>query len=90
LLRTGGRENGDLGAVTPYSWVPFNPHNPQISETLILIRWLRIIFCGTGNSAQLSQNSGISGGVLKPPPVRHCFQGSLLINLQGKAVQSYN
>jgi hypothetical protein len=40
-LRTEGRENGDLGAVAPYSGVPLNL---QMSETRILIRLLRMYF----------------------------------------------
>jgi hypothetical protein len=37
-LRTDGRENGDLGALAPYSGVPLSL---QISETRILIRLVR-------------------------------------------------
>jgi hypothetical protein len=40
-LRTEGRENGDLGAVAPYSGVPLNL---QMSETGILIMLLRMYF----------------------------------------------
>jgi hypothetical protein len=40
-LRTEGRENGDLGAVVPYSGVQLNL---KISETRILIRVLRMYF----------------------------------------------
>jgi hypothetical protein len=40
-LRAEGRENGDLGAVAPWSGVPLNL---QMSETGILIRLLRIYF----------------------------------------------
>jgi hypothetical protein len=47
-LSTEGRENGDLGAVAHYSGVPLNL---QMSETRILMRLLRIILHGTGNSA---------------------------------------
>jgi hypothetical protein len=39
LLRIEGRENGDLGAVTPQSEVPLNL---QMNETHILIRLLRM------------------------------------------------
>jgi hypothetical protein len=39
--RTDGSENGDLGAVVPYSGVP---QNFQMSETCILIRLLRMYF----------------------------------------------
>jgi hypothetical protein len=42
-----------------------------MNETHILITLLRMLFHGTGNSAQLCQNFGISGGCLKPPSVRH-------------------
>jgi hypothetical protein len=37
------------------------PLNLQMSETRILVRVLECIFHGTGNSAQLCQNFGISG-----------------------------
>jgi hypothetical protein len=40
-LRIQGRENGDLGAVAPYSRVPLIL---QMSETSILIRLLRMYF----------------------------------------------
>jgi hypothetical protein len=40
-LRTEGRENGNLGAVVPWSEVPLNL---QMSETRILIRLLRMYF----------------------------------------------
>jgi hypothetical protein len=40
-FKTEGRENGDLGAVVPYSGVPLNL---QASETRILIRLLRMYF----------------------------------------------
>jgi hypothetical protein len=69
-LRTEGRENGDLGAVAPYSGVPLNL---QMSETRILIRLLRMYFPRNWNSAQLFQNFGISVGSLNPlnhPSVR--------------------
>jgi hypothetical protein len=58
---TEGRENRDLGAVAPQSGVP---PNLQVGETCILIRFLRCIFYGTGNSARLCKNFEIiSGGV---------------------------
>jgi hypothetical protein len=40
-LRTEGRENGDLGAVAPYSGVPLNS---QMSKNHVLIRLLRMYF----------------------------------------------
>jgi hypothetical protein len=40
-LRTEGGENGDLGAVVPWSGFPLNL---QMSETRILIRLLRMYF----------------------------------------------
>jgi hypothetical protein len=41
----------------------------QMGETRILIRFLRSIFHGTGNSARLCQNFGIisGGGGVEPP-----------------------
>jgi hypothetical protein len=41
MLRTEGRENGDLGAVAPLPGVPLNL---QMGETRILIRLLRVYF----------------------------------------------
>jgi hypothetical protein len=41
LIWGQGRENGDLGAVAPWSGVPFNL---QMSETRVLIRFLRMYF----------------------------------------------
>jgi hypothetical protein len=73
---TEGRENRDLGAVAPQSGVP---PNLQVGETCILIMFLRCIFHGTGNSAQLCQNFGIiwGGGGFEPPKptlwVRQCY-----------------
>jgi hypothetical protein len=59
----GHREQGS-GAVTPQSGVP---PNLQMGKTPILIRFLRSIFHGTGNSTRLCQNFGIisvgGGGV---------------------------
>jgi hypothetical protein len=40
-LRTEGRENGDLGAVAPYSGVPLSL---QMSDTCILIALLWMYF----------------------------------------------
>jgi hypothetical protein len=50
---------GIWGALAPWSGVSLNF---QMSETRILNRLLWIISHGTGNSAQLSQNFGISWG----------------------------
>jgi hypothetical protein len=75
ILLTEGRENRDLGSVAPQSRVP---PNLQMGETcIIIIRFLRCIFHGTGNSARLCQNFGIiSGGGFEPPKpplwVRQC------------------
>jgi hypothetical protein len=58
-LRTEGREDGDLGAVAP------SQEFHSICKWMKPIVWLRCygcIFHGTGNSAQLCQNFGISGG----------------------------
>jgi hypothetical protein len=59
-LTTEGRENGDLGAVAPYSGVPLNL---QMNETHILIRLLcmriRLSFVKT---------SEFLGGGLNPHP----------------------
>jgi hypothetical protein len=38
-----------------------------MGETRILIRFLRSIFHGTGNSARFCQNFGIISGGLNPP-----------------------
>jgi hypothetical protein len=62
-LRIEVRENGELGAVAPYSGVALDL---QMNDTHILIRLLRM-FHGTGNSAQLWQNFGISAG-FEPTP----------------------
>jgi hypothetical protein len=74
-LRTKGRENEDLGAVAPSQgfcsvckWV----------KPVFLLGCYGCIFHRTGNSAQLCQNFGISGGWFetpKPPPsVCHCSE----------------
>jgi hypothetical protein len=65
---TEGRENRNLGAVAPQSGVP---PNFKMGETCNLIRFLRCIFHGTGNSARLCQNFGIisgGGGLNTPNP----------------------
>jgi hypothetical protein len=54
-----GRENGDLGAVAPYSEVPLIF---KLVKSVFLLGCYRCIFHGTGNSGQLCQNFGISGG----------------------------
>jgi hypothetical protein len=68
---TEGRKNRDLGAVAPQSGVP---HNLQMGETRILIRFLGCIFHGTGNSDRLGQNcarrpGGGGGWTPKNPPL---------------------
>jgi hypothetical protein len=64
-LKTQGRVNGDQGAVAHWSG---DPLTLQMSETRIHISLLRMYFHGNGNSAQLYQNCGISGGLTPPPP----------------------
>jgi hypothetical protein len=62
----GQREQGSGGG-SPLVRVP---PNLQMGETRILIRCLRCIFHGTGNSARLCQNFGIisgGGGGFNPP-----------------------
>jgi hypothetical protein len=64
------REYGDLGAVAPYSGVPLNL---QMSETLILIRLLRIYFPLNrefGSALSKLRNFGV--GVEPPPPTPLC------------------
>jgi len=46
-------------------------------KAVFLLGCYGCIFHGTGNSAQLCQNFGISGG-LKPPPVRHWTEVTML------------
>jgi hypothetical protein len=73
-LIIAGRENGDLAVAATYSGVPLNLH---MNETHISRGFYSCIFQGTGNSAQLWQNLGMSGdgGSLKPvnplPPIRY-------------------
>jgi hypothetical protein len=63
LLRREGRENGDLGAVVPYSGAPLNL---QMSETRILIRLLRMYFPWNREfSSALSKLQNFEG-----PPMR--------------------
>jgi hypothetical protein len=61
-MRTEGRENGDLGLVTPQSGVPLNL---QMSETRILIRMLRIYF---PRISEFGSASEFRGGVEPPQP----------------------
>jgi hypothetical protein len=70
-LRTEGRDNGNLGAVAPYSVVPLNL---QMSETRILIKLLQMYFPRNWEFGSDLPNFGISegnGGVLNPqnPPL---------------------
>jgi hypothetical protein len=72
-LRTEGRENGDLGAIAPWSGVPFNL---QMSETRILIRLLRMCFLRNWEfCSALSKLRNFGGNEHPKPPspsVRHC------------------
>jgi hypothetical protein len=65
-LRTGGRENEDLGAVAPSSGVPLNL---QMSQTGILIRLLRIYFPRNWEfgSALSKLRNFVGRGGLNPP-----------------------
>jgi hypothetical protein len=74
-LRIEGRENGDLGAVAPYSGVPLSL---QMNETHIPIRLLRMYIPRNwefGLALAKHLNFGGAGGVLTllnlPPSVRH-------------------
>jgi hypothetical protein len=71
-LRTEGSENGDLGAVAPYSGVPLNL---QMSETLIPIRLLRMYFPWNwefGSALSTLRNFGGWGlNPPNPPSLRH-------------------
>jgi hypothetical protein len=58
-LRTEGKENGDLGAVAPYSGVPLNL---EMSETRILIGLLWIYFPWIAEFVSASEFRG-GGGV---------------------------
>jgi hypothetical protein len=83
-----GRENGDLGAVTPSQGFQ------SICKWVNPVFWLGChgcIFRGTGNSAQLCQNFGISGGggfepPTPPPSVRHWYA----CNMHGDMVYKCN
>jgi hypothetical protein len=55
-LETEGRENGDLGAVAPYSGVLLSL---QTSETRILIRLLRMYFPRNREFGSALSNFGI-------------------------------
>jgi hypothetical protein len=72
-----GPESLESWPIAPKSEVPLNS---QMSETSILIRLLWIIFHGIGNSAQLCQNFGISGGLNPSNPPRYAtgWQPTLL------------
>jgi hypothetical protein len=62
-LRTQGGENGDLGAVVPYSGVLLNL---QMNETRILIRLLRMYFPRNwefGSALSKLRKYGGGGGV---------------------------
>jgi hypothetical protein len=71
-LRIEGRENGDLGAVAPYSGVPLNL---QINETHILIRLLRMFIPRNWKfGSALAKLRNFGGWGFKPPnapSVRH-------------------
>jgi hypothetical protein len=54
-----GRQNGDLGAVAPYSEVPLNL---QMSETRILIRLLQTYFPRFSEFGPASEFRGGGGG----------------------------
>jgi hypothetical protein len=74
-LRTEGRENGDLGAVAPYSGVPLDL---QMSENCILIRLLRMYFPQNWEFVSAFQNFGILEGgsgwtPQNPPLVSHWY-----------------
>jgi hypothetical protein len=80
--RTEGRENRDRGAVPPESG---GPPNLQMGETRILIRFLRSIFHGTGNSARLCQNFGIiSVGGFEPPKPPSGYASAIYTNILKK------
>jgi hypothetical protein len=65
-LRTEGRENGDLGAIVPYSRVPLNL---QKIETRILIRLLLMYFPWNREfSSALSKLWNFGGLKPKTPP----------------------
>jgi hypothetical protein len=61
--------------LNPPTWVPEASMLTSRAPKPLIIRLLRIIFHGTGNSAQLCQNFGISGRFEPPNPtpwVHHC------------------
>jgi hypothetical protein len=71
-LKTEGRENGDLRALTPSQGLH------TICKWVKPVFWLgccRCIFHGTGNSAQLCETFCISGGT---PSIRHWLQHKLV------------
>jgi hypothetical protein len=64
-LKTVGRENGDLGAVAPWSGVPLNL---KMSETRILIRLLRIYLPRISEFGSASEfRRGVEPTKLPPP-----------------------
>jgi hypothetical protein len=79
-LRIEGTENGDLGAVAPYSGVPLNL---QMSEPRILIRLLRMYIPRNwefGSALEKLRNFGGGEGVepqTSPPSVRPYVSESL-------------
>jgi hypothetical protein len=64
-LRTEGSENGDLGAVAPYSGVPLNL---QMIENRILIRLLRMYIPRNWEFGSALEKLRNFGGNPKPPP----------------------
>jgi hypothetical protein len=94
-LRTVGRENGDLGAVAPYSGVPFNL---QMNETHILIRLLRMYSYiprnwEFGSALAKLRNFGGREGVEPPktPPLgRPLTTGFTLMTARGTHTDTLN
>jgi hypothetical protein len=79
-LRIEGRENGDLGAVAPYSGVPLNL---QMNETHILIRLLRMYVPRNrefGSALAKLRNFRGGWGLILPPPQNHLFGTPLVTN----------
>jgi hypothetical protein len=84
---TEGRENRDMGPVAPQSGVP---PNLQVGETCIIMRFLRCIFHGTGNSARLCQNFGIISGGLNPPNPPSGYASAAMVTIIGRKRTSVN
>jgi hypothetical protein len=61
-LRIEGRQNGDLGAVAPYSGVSLNL---EMNETHILIRLLRMYIPRNWEFGSALANFGISGATVR-------------------------